>query len=474
MVGLCAQSVGLRAQTTLAERIAEFVDRPELAGASIGIDVIDLATGERVASHAAEQALIPASTLKLVTTAAAYDVLGPDHRFTTELVMTGTVVDGTLRGDLYIVGGGDPSLASPYMNGVPRLPALLERWRAAVARAGIRRIEGRVVGDASYFGTDGAAADWPWSDLGNYYGAGAYGLNIHENSYSLDLIQRSTLGTPPVIKGTRPEMKGLVLINELTSGPKGSGDQAYIYAAPLDDRAVVRGSIPVGTKRFTIRGSIPEPALYAARALSEYLEAEGISVSLPPESDRTVGGVRFSQYQSLDVYTSPTLLQLIERTNMRSNNLYAEAMLREIGKARGGALNQATGAQAIRDWLAERGLPTASLHLVDGSGLGPRNFFSPSFMTALLRDQSANTAWRSTLPVAGRSGSLKYRLRGTGAEGRLSAKSGSLHAVRCYAGYTTARDGRELAFAVMVNNYTVDGLVLRGWLMGVLGGIWGG
>ena len=195
---------------TIADRVHDFATRPELRGAQIGIDVIDVAGGKRVAGFNPFQALIPASTQKLITTAAAHDLLGPEHRFYTDLVYTGRIENGTLRGDVYVIGGGDPTLASPYMAGVPRLDAVINRWREAIRAAGISRIEGRVVGDDAYFGTDGASAGWPWADLGNYYGAGAYGLNINENSYQLDLLQRSMVGgrtrrTGHPTRRTRPD-----------------------------------------------------------------------------------------------------------------------------------------------------------------------------------------------------------------------------------------------------------------------------
>ena len=457
-------STALTAQT-VADRITAFAARPELSGATVAVDVIDVATGKRVAAYQPGKALIPASTQKLITTAAAYDLLGPGHRFTTDLVYTGQLADGALRGDVYILGGGDPTLASPYMDGVPRLNALIDRWRAAIAAAGITHIEGRIIGDDSYFGTDGASSGWPWADLGNYYGAGAYGLNINENSYKLDLLQRGNEGATPMVQGTRPRVPGLAIANELRSGPRGSGDQAYIFAAPFSDLAIVRGTIPIGSKRFTIRGSLPDPALFAAGSLATALAAAGIAVALPAETSRTVGTGRFRATTRLDRYASPTLEEIVARTNLRSVNLYAEALLREMNKARGGKPESLSSTEVITDWLKTKGVATGTAQLVDGSGLATRNFFSPAMMTALLRTQADNAGWRKSIPLAGRTGSLRGYLKGRTAAGRLWAKSGSVNAVRCYAGYATGPDGRELAFAIMVNNYTSGGSRLRNWML---------
>lgn len=458
----------LPAQRTISAAVEAFAADPELAAALISVDVIDVATGERIAAINPELAAIPASTQKLLTTAMAMDVLGPDHRFTTRLMATGEIVGGVLQGDLYLIGGGDPSLGSPYLKGVPGLNALLDRWQTAVQKAGITAVNGRIIGDASYYGTDGAAGDWPWSDLGNYYGAGAYGLNVHENFYFLDLLQRTREGSTPPVQKTRPEVPGLSLTNELRSGPPGSGDQAYVYGAPFNFENYIRGTIPVGTKRFTIKGSLPDPPLFTAQALCRHLEANGISVALAAESDRTLGGGRFAPGQLLDTYESPPLAELVDRTNLRSNNLYAEALLREANKARGEEMHALSSGEALLNWLEQQGLSTDGVRLQDGSGLATRNFFPATFMTAFLRSQAGNDRWRESLPVAGRSGSMKSFLKGTVAEGRLAAKSGSLGAVRAYAGYTTRRDGRELAFAVMVNNFTLESKPLRSKMLRLL------
>lgn len=448
-------------QASLQQLVRQFALDEALEGATISIDIIEVASGQRVAYHQPGLACIPASTQKLLTTAYALDQLGEDHQFTTKLIASGQIIDGVLRGDLYLVGGGDPSLGSPYLNGVPGLNALLDRWRAAVRKAGIRKIEGRVIGDASYYGTDAAAAGWPWSDLGNYYGSGAYGLNIHENLYFLDFIQRSREGSTPAINGTRPAVPGLKLTNELRSGPRGSGDQAYIFGAPFGYDNYVRGSIPIGTGRFTIKGALPDPPHFAAQVFCRHLEAAGISVSLPAESDRTLGSGRFQEGKVLDEYRSPSLIEIIDRTNLRSVNLYAEALLREANKNHGEEHFALSTTEGLMKWLEANGCPLTGVHLEDGSGLAPRNFFPAAFMTAFLRSQANNKRWRKSIPLAGRTGSMRSYLKGTAAEGRLYAKSGSVSGARNYAGYAVRADGKELAFAIMVNNYTLGGSELR-------------
>ena len=445
----------------IPELVTELANASELRNAQIGIDVIDLATGERIAGFQPDRSLIPASTQKLLTTAVALDVLGPDATFQTRLIADGTIENGTLTGHLFLVGGGDPCLGSPVMDEAIDLDAQLNRWVNAVWAAGIRRIEGYVIGDGSYFGTEGHTLSWPWSDIGNYYGVGAYGLNLHENYYFLDFQQQRELEAIPPISGTRPEIPSLVFQNEVrTAGPE-TGDNAYIFGAPYNYRHFVRGTIPAGSGRFTIKGAVPDPPLFAAQQLQAALEARGVATVRPAASSQWLDLRYESGGQVLHEQSSPNLLAIAGRTNLRSVNLYAEALLRQINKHQAQPTHRLGTTSTIIQWLSEQGISTEGVRLNDGSGLSPRNYFPPRMLTALLRRMDGNTDYLNTIPLAGRTGSLRNSLKGTSAEGRLYAKSGSVDGVRCYAGYVHRSDGQQLAFAVMVNNYTTSGSTVR-------------
>ncbi len=463
---LLAVSTAATAQPTVQQLIDEFAGTRVLRNALVTVDVRDVETGIRLGSHLGDVASIPASTLKLITTAAALDILGGDYRFRTRLIAGGQVEGGVLRGNLYIVGGGDPTLGSPYMEGVRPLDAVLQGWVERVKERGITRITGAVVGDGSYYGTDGAGSGWSWADLGNYYGAGTYGLNVNENAYTLSLTQRPGVGSTPPVSGTDPVIPGLTFTNELRSGPRGSGDQAYIYGAPFNYQQFIRGSIPAGTGTFRIRGSIPDPPLLTAQLLDQLLEANGIEVVQPAVSHLTVGSGDYTAATVLDEAFSPPLIEIVDRTNLTSNNLFAETLLREINKARGEAEPSST--KVVTDWLEARGLDTEGTQLRDGSGLSSRNFFSTSLMTAFLRDQSEQSRWRESIPLAGRTGSLRNALKGTVAEGRVYGKSGTINAVRAYAGYVNRPDGRRFAYSIAVNNHTARASELNRLIYGLM------
>ncbi len=463
---LLAVSTAAPAQRTVQQLIDAFAGAQVLRNALVTVDVRDVETGVRLGSYQGDIASIPASTQKLITTAAALDILGGDYRFRTRLIAGGQVEGGVLRGNLYIVGGGDPTLGSARMERTPRLEAVLQDWVERVKEQGIVRITGAVVGDGSYYGTDGAASGWSWADLGNYYGAGTYGLNLNENSYTLSLTQRPGVGSTPPVSSTDPVIPGLTFTNELKSGPRGSGDQAYIYGAPFNYQQFIRGSIPVGTGTFRIRGSIPDPPLLAAQLLNQLLEASGIEVVQPAVSHLTVGRGDYAAASVIDERFSPPLIEIVDRTNLTSNNFFAETLLREMNKARGEA--ELASTEVVADWLEARGLDTEGMQLRDGSGLSPRNFFSASLMTAFLRDQAGQSRWLESIPLAGRTGSLRSALKGTVAEGRVYGKSGTINAVRAYAGYVHRPDGRKFAYSIAVNNHTARGSDLNRLIYGLM------
>ncbi len=452
-----AQSAYQRAVNTLA-------NDPAFAHGSLSLSVIEVQSGKLLASHDPERSVSPASNLKVLATASALALLGPDYRFRTSLEYDGVLEnDGRLAGNLYLKGYGDPTLGSPLQEGATDFESLLERLRMAVQQAGIRSIDGQVVGDASAFGSDAYIRTWQWEDMGNYYAAGAWSLNIHENFHYLHFQQTAQLGAQPPIIGIDPEIPGLQFTNELTSAGRGTGDNAYIFGAPYQFDRYVRGSIPIGSDNFTIKGSIPDPPLLAAQYLRQRLLTLGItSGGASALTNQTSAGQRTVLY----THYSPPLYQIVERTNMESVNLFCELMVKTIGWEKEKSGGTETGLEVIKDYWKGKGLEWEGVHLRDGSGLSEANTVTSLFMARLLRLMARQEGqvfqpFYASLPVAGRSGSLKNRLKGTAAEGRLRAKSGTLERVRAYSGYATTRNGQLLAFSVIANNYEGSGGSMR-------------
>lgn len=465
----------LVAQTALQKSIDQWAADDYFLHASVGVSVVDAATGEELAGIGSEKSLIPASNLKLLTTASALKILGPDHRFTTRLAYDGYIdAQGVLSGNLYLIGSGDPTLGSPEMEGTPGLEAILERFRMAVQQAGIRQVTGRVITDERAFSSAVNGSHWQWLDMGNYYGCGTFGLNLHDNLYYLRFQQVGQLDAVPPVVTTQPKVPGLQFINEITSAERGSGDNAYIYGAPYTYTRHLRGTIPVGSGLFTIKGAIPDPPLFAAQQLRDALEGVGILCLRPPATMRSLGtsAPALGNPKILYTHQSPPLRKIVDRTNMESVNLYAEALLRAIGSKVKGEGSAAAGIAAIHEYWEGRGLDLGGVQIYDGSGMSPRNVLPPAFFCALLstmyRDQDIQSVFWESLPLAGRSGSLKNSLKGTAAEGKLRAKSGSLEQVRAYSGYVTNRAGKVLAFSVLLNNYEGSGGDARRKLLDIM------
>jgi D-alanyl-D-alanine carboxypeptidase/D-alanyl-D-alanine-endopeptidase (penicillin-binding protein 4) len=443
-----------------ADRLAK---HPSLKHGSISLCVMDVQSGKVVAAIEPDRSLRPASNLKVVSTGTALALLGPEYRFRTSLSYRGRIgKNGTLEGDLLLYGNGDPTLGSTEMEGATDPEELLRQLRLAVQRAGIRRVEGSVIADASAMGSQAYCRSWPWEDLGNYYAAGIWSINWHENLYYLD-FQQTSQGREPSITGTRPRIAGLQFANELNSGPPNSGDQAYIYGGPYQSLRYVRGSIPAGSGRFTIKGSMPNPPLFLAQELKRTLTEVAIGsgsaeVSFSPTSPQGQKTV-YNHY-------SPTLAEITERCNHESVNLYSEAALRAVGLKQKQDGSLLASLKAVQEYWESRGLNWAGVYLEDGSGLSTSNAVPARFLAAFMRKMAVGptdvaTAFRQSLPVAGRSGSMKYSLRNTRAEGRLKAKTGTLRRVRSFTGYATARNGQELAFAVIVNDFSGSGGQMR-------------
>jgi len=461
LLTLSAAAFAQNAYQRAADKLAA---DPSLKHGSLSISVIDVESGRLLASYEPERSLSPASNLKVLATASALALLGPGYRFQSSLEYDGELSrDGVLSGNLYLRGYGDPSLGSPFLEGAMPLPQLMERLRMAVQQAGIRRIGGDIVGDASAFGSGSSGRAWHWEDMGNYYGAGAWALNLHENLHYLHFQQQAQLGATPQIIGVEPEIPGLEFINEVRSAARGSGDNAYIFGAPYQYNRYVRGTIPAGDGVFTIKGSLPDPPLFAAQCLRQGLAAVGIMSS---GASSMLNGPERGQRRLLYTHYSPPLSQIVNRANMESVNLYCEAMVKGIGWEKKQEGSTSAGLEAIKDYWTARGLSWGGSYLSDGSGLSGSNAVTSLFLARLLRLMAGQEAavfrpFYESLPEAGRSGSLKNTLKGTAAEGRLRAKSGTLERVRAYSGYATGRNGRLLAFSVIVNNYEGSGGAMR-------------
>lgn len=409
--------------------LAYATDPCPLDHALVGIFVVECTTGKEVLSKNAQLSLTPASCMKLVTTAAALHILGPETRFETVLEYDGKIdKKKTLHGNLYIRGGGDPCLGSGRTSSSLGWKEQVAIWADAVEKAGIQRLSGTVIADATAWEEMHAVPSWEWEDLGNYYGAGACALSFHENAYSL-FFAPGVENKAPIIRFD-PPMNPLFLRNEVTRGPADSGDNTCIFGSEISSLQIIRGTIPLSKKEFVVQGAIADPPALAAELLRAELEKRGIRSQ----------GKKISSHDKrhpLHTTLSPSIKEIVYWTNQKSINLYAEHLLKKMGKVKYASGSTEAGIRAVRDFLSEKQIDLQGFNMVDGSGLSRQNFLTSEQLVSLLLKMKTSPHFASffdSLPQL---------------EANLKAKSGSMSSMKGYAGYAGDR-----VFALLVNHYS--------------------
>lgn len=416
--------------------------------AIIGLCVLDASTGKLLLGKNEELGLATASTLKTITSATAFNMLGKDFQYQTTLAYSGNISpDGTLEGDLIIVGGGDPTLGSwRYEN--TKENYILQQWINAIQRAGIKKIAGKIIGDDSIWGTQNTPDGWIWQDIGNYYGAGSSALSWRENQFDIHLKANKSADKPVSILKVVPEMPYLKIMNELTAGAEGSGDHAYSYLPPDGSIAYLRGTWALGISKPGVSTAVPNPAFDAAYRLQDTLSRIGIPTQLQPTTARlmaidqqTVPAIQ----QKLITITSPTLSEIVYWFNKKSVNLYGEHLLKTLAWKTGKVPTTLNGAQTVINFWAEKGLDRHALNITDGSGLSPATRVTPMAMAEILF-QSQKEAWfpdfYKSLPD----------------NNGMKLKSGSIADVSAYAGYHTDKAGNKYIIVININNYSGTGI----------------
>jgi len=426
--------------------VDDFINNPLMQNANISLLVKDLATNRTICQFRPNSSSTPASTMKLVTTATAMELLGPKFCFQTKLEIDGTLSsNGTLNGNLYIRGGGDPTLGSEHLGDKD----FMTKWVEEVKKVGIKKITGKIIADETLYDDLGVNPKWTWEDIGNYYAAGAYGISYMDNTYQL--VLRSGLeGSTPEILRIVPEIPAMTFENHLTS-TNIAFDSAYFYGAPHSYLRSIHGEIPANRLEYIIKGDIPNPGLLLAEHFQQRLVESGIAIQQLPSDIVT----KSSDRRVILVQESPALSEIIKETNVRSNNGYAEQIFRylALNKNPVGTTNGAV--QVVRSFWKSKGLPVDQLFMYDGCGLSPVDAVSSQFLVDLLiymQTISPNKdAFFNSLPVSGKSGTLTNFLQRTALQGKVHAKSGTISGVKSYAGYIEANN-KTYVFAILVNH----------------------
>jgi serine-type D-Ala-D-Ala carboxypeptidase/endopeptidase (penicillin-binding protein 4) len=455
----------------LGERINRAIDESAFANARWGIYVSSLRDGRVLYARNARKPITPASNMKVYTTAVALDLLGADYRWRTSVYATAAPDrEGNIAGDLILYGRGAPDLASETKRG--RAASLGQLADDLYAR-GVRRVRGSIVGDESYLRGEALGDGWLWNDVQWYFGAEISALSINGNETTLTVTPGSKTGDAVDVRFDVPTDYFQVK-NDADTLERGTPTTIGITRGLSDNEFRIWGQFPAGGRGFSARLAAHRPALWAAKLFRDALRARGINV----EGEARLRDARMSVDERFDPQSavelasvrSKTLAEIVRSTNKESINLFAELILRTLGKERGETApdpdphkmrvrgDDEAGCAVIRVWLERAGVPTDGLSLHDGSGLSRLDLVTPEATAGLLKavaGTASATVFRDSLPVAGRDGTLGGRLRSVA--GRIQAKTGTLTYNNSLSGYLTTGQEEPLVFSIFCNNETAEG-----------------
>lgn len=457
-----------------AQRYIEMTSRSEALKSSVFGVLAVTEGGDTLAVWNSDQRMVPASTMKLITTGMAIHRLGPDFKYVTRLGYSGSINEGTLDGDLYIIGGGDPTIASKDSIAIPRTE-LFRQWKSFLDKAGIRKIKGRVIGDGRYFDGPMEHDTWSYQDIGTAYGTGLNGLSFYENAQDFRVSAGPSVGSPVNVSVVFPDTPWMKYEYPCKTAPAGTGDQLYLFNTDFVPRAEVRGSFAIDRKPRTEEFSNRFGAYTCAYYFCNYLNTKGVKVDGGP-ADVRCGRIRTdlssSEYgpfaskvddlNMLGRTYSPTLKSIARETNLKSDNFYAETLFRTLGRRLHHSASYDSSYVAVNEVMKSLGVRTDDVRIVDGSGLARHNYVSPSFFVRFLSAMMDSPSFGDYIQTLGRPGDRHYesRLREAPAsvKSRVHLKSGSMNGVRCFSGYIEPSAGSKaetIIFSVMTNNSLV-------------------
>lgn len=408
--------------------------------------VQNMTTGEVIDSYREDKVVPPASVMKLLTTGAALETLGPGFRFPTAIEYSGTIDKGVLHGNVYIRGGCDPSL------GWKGRTAFLTRWVKAVRDAGIRTIDGAVIADMTMLDGEALNPAWLCEDAGNYYAPGIFALNYYGNTMNI-VLKSGEPGSVATVLNTEPKVEDITFINHVRCD-KITYDGAFVSGLPYSRERYLTGIVPSNLGTFGVKGDLPNPGLLLAQHFTARLREAGIAVTKNAAYEADYFPLTLVRNELYIHYSEP-LSEIIKETNVNSNNLYAEALFRYLGSRLTLPGTIPHSQDLLRDFWRRRGVTVQNAIIKDGCGLAPQDAVSAKALVQLLTvmSRSANKeVWMNSLPVSGQTGTLVSLCPKTPLEGRIHAKSGTIAGTKNFAGYIDMPNGDTWVFAILINS----------------------
>ncbi|ACU07984.1 D-alanyl-D-alanine carboxypeptidase [Flavobacteriaceae bacterium 3519-10] len=424
-----AQNVGQKLRTATQNLLAS----TPAYSANLSVYVAD-ENGEFVYEYNGNQGLSTASTQKIFTAAAALETLGTNYQYTTTASYSGTISNGNLSENLYIQSNGDPTLGSWRYDGY-KPENFRNKLIEALRQKGIRKVSGDLVIDDSYFNFQTVPGGWPWNDIGNYYGAGVWGVNWRENQFDLNMNGKE-------MKGQNVDLPNVAWVNDLKTG--GSSDQSLIYTAPFSDVAYISGTLPA--KNITVSGATPNPPLTLGMEIKTWFNEAGIEFNgkVTTASMQQINGEKIPVAPKSNIileHKSPTLDKIVYWFMRKSVNFYGETLIKTLGKEKKNEGSFDAGIAYLKEFWKGKGISPAMINFADGSGLSPQNYVSArAEVQSLLwsRKQPWFNAFFEGFPTQTNS---------------MKMKSGTMKDTKSFAGYHTSKDGKKYVFAIIINNY---------------------
>lgn len=461
------------AQNAVQSYVNQLKGTEELKEAVWGIKAMKLG-GSVIAGYNDQTRMMPASNMKLISTGLVLNELGSDYRFRTRIAYCGEISDGVLKGDLYIVGGGDPTIGARD-SVATALQTTFTQWEKIVRGAGITRIEGRIIGDGRFFDGEPQNYSWQLEDSATGDGTVMSGLSFGGGLQSFTITPGAKVGDPVKVEAVYPETPWMTWTHTATTSAAGSGDNLYYSCTELAPVASMTGTIGIDVKPKRITCANCFGAMTCAFMFYRYLENKGILASEGPADIDAGGSVRdFVSEDGIkavpqdklsfigETFSAP-LKDIVRQTNCDSNNYYAESLLRTMAKVKKGSASYSSCQTAMLEAFRRLGVTGAEkMQFVDGSGLARKDYVSPDFFVRFLSAMQKSAefqAFRASLPKPG-TGTLSTRMMNApeASRSRVYMKSGSMNGVRCFSGYILSRSGKAediIVFSFLTNNTVV-------------------